>query len=338
MTSKRIAVVTGGAGFIGSHMVDLLLDRGFGVRAIDNLVCGRRSNLAQHRENPDFVLDTRDIRTLSPEDSLFSGAEFVFHFAGMGDIVPSIEKPTDYMSVNVMGTVHALECARFADAKKFIYAASSSCYGLAKETPTPENAEISPEYPYALSKLLGERTAFHWNKVYGLPTISIRMFNIYGPRVRTTGAYGAVFGVFFKQKLAGKPFTVVGDGTQTRDFVFVTDVARAFLLAAESTRDGEVYNLGAGHPQPVNRLIELIGGPKVFLPKRPGEPDCTWADTRKIKSQLGWEPTVSFEEGVSTMLRNIEDWQDAPLWDPESIQSATATWFKTMANQEKARG
>jgi UDP-glucose 4-epimerase len=331
----RVAVVTGGAGFIGSHMVDLLVEQGFSVRVLDNLVCGRKSNLAHLKPEAGVTLDTRDLRALSANDSLFTDAEYVFHFAGMGDLVPAIEKPTEYMSVNVQGTVHALEAARHAKVKKFIYAASSTCFGLA-ETPTPEDAKILPEHPYGLSKYLGEQAVFHWGKVYGLPVNSIRMFNVYGPRVRTTGAYGAVFGVFLKQKLAGKPFTVVGDGKQTRDFIYVTDVAKAFLQAAESRHVNERYNLGAGKPQSINRLVELIGGAVTYVPKRPGEPDCTWADTTKIRAHLGWQPTVSFEDGVARMLARIEDWQDAPLWDKESIQAATASWFATLDRKDGA--
>ncbi|HYA29125.1 MAG TPA: NAD-dependent epimerase/dehydratase family protein, partial [Acidobacteriota bacterium] len=248
-------------------------------------------------------------------------------FAGIGDIVPSIEHPVEYMSANVLGTVHVLECARHEKVQKLVYAASSSCYGLAA-TPTREDHPIAPRYPYALSKYLGEEACFHWGKVYGLSVNSIRIFNAYGPRVRTTGAYGAVFGVFFKQKLEGKPFTVVGDGTQTRDFLYVTDVAEAFRLAAETDKTGEIWNLGAGNPQSVNRLVELLGGETVHIPKRPGEPDCTWADIGKIKRDLKWRPRVSFEDGVARMLKDIEAWRDAPLWDPQSIAEATKTWFQ----------
>jgi UDP-glucose 4-epimerase len=229
-----------------------------------------------------------------------------------------------------MGTVHALEAARAAGAKKFVYAASSSCYGLATEVPTTESATIQPQYPYALSKYQGEQAVLHWGQVYKLPVVSIRIFNAYGPRSRTTGAYGAVFGVFLAQKLAGKPFTVVGDGKQTRDFVFATDLAHAFLAAAESERSQEIYNVGAGNPQSVNRLVELLGGDVIYVPKRPGEPDCTWADISKIRRELGWEPRVSFEEGVATMLRNIEYWRQAPVWNPDSIREATKGWFAAL--------
>ena len=327
MSLPRIAVVTGGAGFIGSHMVDRLLDEGFRVHVIDNLVGGRLENLAHRKGDPNLAVETRDILDLLPDDKLFAGAEYVFHFAGIGDIVPSIDKPVDYLTTNVMGTVKVLECARRARVRKLVYAASSSCYGLA-DVPTREDAPIQPEYPYALSKYMGEEAVLHWGRVYRLPVNSIRIFFAYGTRSKTSGAYGAVFGVFLAQKIAGKPYTLVGDGTQRRDFLFVTDVARAFFLAATSERVNEVFNLGAGNPQTVNRLIELLGGGEVVhLPKRPGEPDCTWADITKIERDLGWKQLVSFEDGVGQMLKNLNYWREAPVWDPASIAGATKNWF-----------
>lgn len=330
--TRPVALVTGGAGFIGGHMVDLLVERGFAVRVVDNMTGGRAANIAQHRGNPDVVLEERDVRSYAPEDPLFRGVKFVFHFAGIGDIVPSIERPLEYMSANVLGTAHMLECARHAQVERFIYAASSSCYGLAS-VPTREDHPIAPQYPYALSKYQGEQAVFHWHSVYRLPVNSIRIFNAYGTRSRTSGAYGAVFGVFLRQKLAGRPYTVVGDGTQSRDFLYVTDVARAFLAAAEASHVGRVYNVGAGNPQSVNRLVELLGGERVFIPKRPGEPDCTFADIGRITSELGWRPEVSFEEGVAKILANIDYWRDAPLWDPNSIARATKTWFDYLTPQ-----
>ncbi len=327
---KPIAIVTGGAGFIGSHVVDLLLDRGFLVRVVDNLTGGHRSNLARHDGNADLACHWRDIRGLDADDPIFDDARFVFHLAGIGDVVPSIERPIDYMEVNIQGTARVLEGARRAGARKVVYAASSSCYGLA-QTPTAEDHPIAPQYPYALSKYLGEQAVFHWGQVYRLPVNSICIFNAYGTRVRTTGAYGAVFGVFLRQKLAGAPFTVVGDGTQTRDFVYVTDVARAFLMAAESPVAGERFNLGCGAPQSVNRLVELLGGDVVHVPKRPGEPDCTFADIGKIGAMLGWRPEIEFAQGVRRMLADIERWREAPLWVPLSIAESTKTWFKYLA-------
>jgi UDP-glucose 4-epimerase len=269
--------------------------------------------------------------TLAPDSDLFRGAKYVFHFGGLGDIVPSIEHPTEYIRANVDGTLAVLEASRDAGVERFVYAASSSCYGASPPVPTSESAPIDTGYPYALSKYLGERLVLHWAEVYRLGANAIRIFNAYGPRVRTTGVYGAVFGVFLAQKLKEKPLTVVGDGTQRRDFVYVTDVARAFLLTAESDARAEVFNLGASDPQSINHLVELIGGEVSYVPKRPGEPDCTWADTTKIRARLGWAPQMSFEEGVASMLRDIRRWEDAPVWDPTSIAAATKTWFEFLA-------
>jgi UDP-glucose 4-epimerase len=320
-------VVTGGAGFIGSHMVDLLVQKGHRVHIIDSLAGGRLANIDHHKTNSNVVFERKDITQLSPDDTLFRNVDYVFHFAGIADIVPSIDRPIDYVETNVLGTIHVLEAARNSKVKKFVYAASSSCYGIAEQLPTTENATIQPQYPYALSKYMGEQAALHWADVYRLPVNSLRIFNAYGVRSRTTGAYGAVFGVFLAQKLAGKPFTVVGDGTQTRDFLYVTDVVRAFYAAALTKRINRVYNVGAGKPQSVNTLVNLLGGKCVYLPKRPGEPDCTWADISRLQRELDWKPQVSFEQGVNQMLQNIDYWREAPVWDVPSIEAATKNWF-----------
>ena len=327
-----VAVVTGGAGFIGSHAVERLIEKGYEVRVIDNLVCGNVDNISSFIKSGKCKFFENDIQELEADSIIFKNADFILHFAGIGDIVPSIQKPAEYMSVNVQGTIKVLESARANRVKRFVYAASSSCYGANPEVPTTEDAEIRNEYPYALSKYLGEISAFHWAKVYGIEVNSIRIFNAYGTRSKTSGAYGAVFGVFLKQKLSGKPLTIVGDGEQSRDFVYASDVANAFVLAGETALNGQVWNLGSNNPISVNNLANLIGGEKVFIPKRPGEPDVTWANNKKIMSELGWEPKVSFEDGVSKILSNIEYWRNAPLWDENSIKKATEDWFKFMGN------
>ena len=328
-------LITGGAGFIGSHLAELLIKRGHQVLILDNLRSGRLENLASIENNTHLSFANADIADAESIQPLFEGIEWVFHLAGLADIVPSIEMPNQYYNTNVSGTFNVLECARKFGVKRFVYAASSSSYGIPDVYPTPESNIMRPQYPYALTKYMGEELALHWENVYKLPTVSLRLFNVFGTRSRTTGVYGAVFGVFLKQKLSGRPFTVVGDGTQTRDFTYVTDVARAFLCAAESKVSGEAMNVGSGFHYSINRLVDLLGGDVEFIKKRPGEPDCTFADVSKIEKLLGWRAEVSFEEGVSLLLDRIEDWKDAPLWDPKSINRATESWFQYLGDRKK---
>jgi len=330
MTKSKLALVTGGAGFIGSHTVDLLLNLGYRVRIIDDLSNGKLENLSHLKSNKKLVFEQQNILNLTEFSSIMKDVDYVFHFAGLGDIVPSIVHPEKYFTTNTLGTVKVLKCAMSFNVKKFVYAASSSCYGVA-EVPTNENSSIDTRHPYALSKYLGEQIALHWKKVYGLPVISIRIFNAFGPRSKTSGTYGAVFGVFLAQKLAGKPLTIVGDGSQSRDFLYVTDVARAFVSAAENKTSFDYYNLGSGEPKTINYLVKLIGGDFVHIPNRPGEPSSTWADIRRISTDLGWSPKVSFEAGVQNILDNIDYWKDAPIWTVNSISDATSEWFKYLS-------
>ncbi len=321
------AIVTGGGGFIGSHMADLLLKKKFRVIVIDNFIGGHINNLSQHKNNKRLKIIKTDINKLNTYINYFSDTQYVFHFAGIGDIVPSINKPLDYLNTNICGTIKILEACRKYKIKKFIYAASSSCYGMTK-TNTDEKYPINNKHPYALSKYLGEKSVFHWGKIYKVPVNSIRIFNAYGPRVRTTGAYGAAIGVFFKQKLANKPLTIIGNGKQTRDFVHVKDVVKAFYLAAVSKFVNKIYNLGSGRTVTVNKLADYIGGKKIFIPERPGEPKSSSANISKIKKDLNWKPEIAFEEGIKNLLKDINKWKNAPLWSPLKIKKATQNWFK----------
>lgn len=321
-------LVTGGAGFIGSHLTELLLSQGHSVLVIDNLSVGQIRNVEIFKSNPNYRFIKLNIADYNSLSNVYEDFDWVFHLAALADIVPSIESPETYFEANVSGSLNIARLSAEHGVKRVIYSASSSCYGIPACYPTSESAKCDPRYPYALMKYLGEQILLHWNLVYNLPVLSLRLFNVYGPRARTSGTYGAVFGVFLAQKLAGAPFTIVGDGTQTRDFTFVTDVCRAFVVAAESEITGEIYNVGSGDSYEVNRLANLLGGPITFIPKRPGEPDCTFADISKIQSELSWEPKINLEQGVSVMLEHIEDWRDAPLWDPERINKATQLWFK----------
>lgn len=323
------AIITGGCGFIGSHLTDRLLAEGYEVIVIDNMSTGRRKNLFHVEDDKHLTIVEADINDSEKITPYFENVDKVFHIAALADIVPSIEKPLDYYNSNVNGTMSVMEACRKHGIKRIIYAASSSCYGIPDNYPTPESAAIRPQYPYALTKYLGEEICMHWAQVYKMNITSMRFFNVYGPRSRTSGTYGAVFGVFLAQKINGKPFTLVGDGTQTRDFTFVTDVADACFTASERNDiSGEIFNVGSGNTYSVNRLVELLGGDKVHIPKRPGEPDCTFADISKIKTKLGWRPKISFEDGVGEMLGNIDYWREAPVWEAESIKKATEGWFK----------
>ena len=321
-------LVTGGAGFIGSHLVDELLSQGRRVIVLDNFATGRAENLSQATEHPQLTICNVDVCDPAGLSPYFESVDRVFHLAALADIVPSIQYPENYLKVGVQGTISVLQASVQAGVTRFLYAASSSCYGIPDMYPTPESAAIRPQYPYALAKILGEQCVMHWAKVYGLPAVSLRLFNVYGPRSRTSGAYGAVFGVFLAQKLAGKPLTVVGDGSQTRDFTYVSDVVTAFTDAANSALAAEILNVGSSQTYSINQLVKLLGGDVTYVPKRPGEPDCTFADISRITQLLDWKPRVGFADGVNIMLDNIALWNSAPVWDCESIDTATKDWFK----------
>ena len=328
--TKR-CLVTGAAGFIGSHLCDRLLELGHSVVGLDNLVTGRTTNLAVAQTYDSFSFIEQDVTDVS--DSTLEGIDWVFHLAGLADLVPSIENPENYYHSNLHGTFKILEACRRAKIAKFVYTASSTCYGIPEQYPTPETYPCSTKHPYGLTKYLGEQLVMHWAQLYQFPALSLRLFNVYGPRSRTTGAYGAVFGVFLAQKLAGKPFTVVGDGTQTRDFTFVSDVVEAFVKAANADITGEIINIGSGKSESILTLVELLQGSITHIPKRPGEPDCTWADISKAKTLLKWQPQVSLSQGVAQMLANIELWRDAPVWTPEAIGRETESWFACLSQE-----
>ena len=319
--------------------MDRLLADGRSVRVLDNFIAGPRTNIRQHVGNPRLQIVEADVADHEAVMGATAGVERIFHLAARADIIPSVKQPDEYFRSNVDGTFSVLEAARLHRVKRFVYVASSSCYGIPLDYPTPETALADPRYPYALTKYLGEQLVLHWAKIYGLPAVSLRFFNVYGPRARTNGSYGAVFGVFLAQLLAGEPLTIVGDGEQTRDFTFVSDVVDALIAAAESDKIGEIYNVGSGRPVSVNELVRLLGSPpSVHIPKRPGEPDCTWAEVSKIRRDLGWEPKVSFAEGVRMMRENIDYWRDAPVWTVARIAEATSDWFRFLGDRDENWG
>ncbi len=320
------SIVTGGGGFIGSHLCEKLIKAGHKVMVIDNFSVGKKGNLKKIKNK--ITVFNKDIRDFNSINNIFKKADNVFHLAALADIVPSIENPDDYYSTNVTGTYNVLKASINNKVKRFIYSASSSCYGIPDKFPTDENSKISPEYPYALSKRLGEELVIHFAKIYNLNATSLRLFNVYGPKARTSGNYGAVFGVFLAQKIAKKPFTIVGNGNQTRDFTYISDVVDA-MMTINKKKDlvGSVLNVGSGRTVSVNRIAKLLGGKKTKIPKRPGEPDVTFANISKITKMTGWKPKISIENGVKLMLNHINDWKDAPVWTPKKIKKETKKWF-----------
>ena len=323
-------LVTGGAGFIGSNLVDRLVKLGHQVIVLDDLSTGRLSNLLQVKNKIEFV----NVDITNSENSIgqyFNDVDWVFHLAGLADIVPSIKNPYSYFQTNTKGTLNILEASKKVEIKKLIYAASASCYGIPEKYPTDEKSKIDPQYPYALTKFLGEQLVIHWAKVYHMPNISLRFFNVYGPRSRTTGAYGAVFGVFLAQKLAEKSLTIVGDGKQTRDFIHIFDLVDAMVKVAQNGKNGEVYNVASGQETSINSIADIIGGNKVKIPKRPGEPDRSLADISKIKAHFNWQPKITINEGIKMLLKNINEWKEAPVWTPETIKEATKSWFELLS-------
>ena len=319
-------IVTGGAGFIGSHLIEKLLKKNKKVIVIDNLSTGRFENIKKFKTQIKFI--KADISKKGKWQKTITKNCCIFHLAAVADIVPGIKFPQKYFEANVKGTLNLLEACKDKKIKKIVYAASSSCYGIPKKYPTSENELLSPQYPYALTKKLGEDIVMHWSKIYKIPSVSLRLFNVYGTRSRTSGTYGAMFGVFLAQKLKNKPFTIVGNGNQKRDFTYVTDVVDAFVAASKSKIKCEIFNVGSGKTVSVNKIVQLLGGKKIFIKKRPGEPDCTFADISKIQRLLKWKPKVSIKEGVNKLLLDIKYWKRAPVWTPKKINNATKAWFK----------
>lgn len=327
----KTALITGGAGFIGSHLCQDLLKKGYRLTILDNFSNGNKNNLSFLSKSDPVNIIEGDIRDRALLEKYIEEDSLVFHLAALADIVPSIEEPKKYFEVNVDGTFNLLDVCSSKKIKKFLYIASSTCYGFAQNFPTPEIADISPQYPYALTKWLGEELVMHWGKVYKLPIISLRFFNVYGTRSRTSGTYGAVFGVFLAQKLAGLPYTIVGDGEQKRDFTYVSDAVDAMILSAESNITNQIFNVASGSARSINEVVNILGGAKVYIPKRPGEPEITFGDISKIEKELGWKPKIDLETGIGLMIKEIEYWSTAPVWTPEKIAKATESWFKLLS-------
>ncbi|MBI2639293.1 MAG: NAD-dependent epimerase/dehydratase family protein [Candidatus Sungbacteria bacterium] len=295
-------IVTGGAGFIGSHIADMLVERGDEVHVVDNFLTGKRE-----RVNPRAVLHEVDIRDFEKLAPIFRKAAGIFHTAAQPRMQLSIREPRLTNDINITGTLNVLLAARDAGVKRVVYSASSSAYGHRKEMPLREDMPPLPVIPYAIQKHVGERYCEMVSRFYGLETVSLRYFNVYGPRQATDadGPYATVIGIFLGEREKGLPMTIVPDGSQRRDFTHVSDVARANLLAmgSEMVGKGEIINIGCGKNYSMLEVADMIGGPKVFVEPRQGEAPETLADNRKARELLNWEPQISFEQGVAELKK-----------------------------------
>lgn len=295
------AVVVGGAGFIGSHVTDALIEEGYEVAVIDDLSAGKKEHVNEKAAL--HVLDMRDQAAIEP---IFKDVDVVFHLAAKPRVQYSIEHPDETNNINIGGTVSVLMSAQKNNVRRVVYSASSSAYGNQETLPLTEDMKPDPLSPYGLQKYVGELYMKLFSGVYGLETVSLRYFNVYGPRLDPEGQYALVIGKFLKQSKAGEPMTVYGDGENTRDYTHVKDIVNGNIRAAMSDNvgKGEVLNLGAGRQVTVNELTQLIGGSVTHLEPRL-EPKYTLADTTRAKTLLGWEPTISIEEGIAELKREF---------------------------------
>lgn len=293
-------IVTGGAGFIGSHITDQLVARGDEVHVIDNFLTGKRERL-----NPKATLHEVDIRDFEKLASIFAGAAGIFHTAAQPRMQLSIREPRLTNDINITGTLNVLLAARDAGVRRVVYSASSSAYGPRHPMPLTEDMMPEPVIPYAIQKRVGEQYCVMVSRFYGVETVALRYFNVYGPRQTTEvdGPYATVIGILLEQRAGGRNMSVVPDGHQCRDFTHVADVARANLLAMGSDRvgQGEIINIGTGKNYSVLKVAEMIGGPWVFIEPRMGEVRETLADIKKAKDLLNWEPKISFEAGIEEL-------------------------------------
>ena len=294
-------LVTGGAGFIGSHLVEKLVETNNEVTVLDNLVGGFEDNLKNVKHKIKFI--KCDLSTSKDLDVLTKNVDKIFHLAGLTDAISSIEKPDLYYNSNVNGTFNILNAAKKNKVKNFLYAASASCYGNVKTFPTNELAPIDLNLPYSLTKWLGEQLVMYYSNFYKLPATSLRLFNVYGPRAKIKGTYGSVLSIFLKQKLERKPLTIIDNGEQSRDFIYVDDVVNAFIKASNILNYSQIFNIGSGKSIKINDLAKIIGGEKTYIKKHNNEIEHSLADILKAKENLKWVPAVNLESGISKLFK-----------------------------------
>jgi len=296
-----ISIVTGGAGFIGSHIVEKLKRLEHMVVVIDNEYSDN-DNFHWRKDTLNVNIDITDYKALK---KACTGADYIFHLAAEARIGPAIENPVNALNINTIGTCNVLQCAREVGAKKVLYSSTSSGYGL-NEAPNIETQPDDCLNPYSVSKIAGEKLCKMYTDLYGLNTIIFRYFNVFGERAPRKGQYAPVTGIFLRLKAAGEPLTIVGDGEQRRDYIYVKDVANANVMAAISNPDddayGQVYNVGSGKNYSVNEIASFISDDTINIPPRIGEARNSLANIDKIKKTFAWKPEVDVEEWIKTQL------------------------------------
>jgi UDP-glucose 4-epimerase len=298
------SLVTGGAGFIGSNLVDRLLEMGHEVVVIDNEYSDAHDQFYWNDKAQNYKYDIRDYENTRP---LYNGVDYVFHIAAEARIQPAINNPIEAVSINSVGTVTVLQCAREAGVKRVMYSSTSSAYGR-NEPPNVETQIDDCLNPYSVSKVSGEKLCRMYYELYGLPTIIFRYFNVYGERQPLRGQYAPVIGIFLRQRAAGEPLTIVGDGEQRRDFTYVGDVVRANIMTAISNPGpeafGQVYNVGTGTNYSINEISKMFDHQTVNISPRPGETKYSLANNQKLRSIFGWEPTMKLEDWILKQLNS----------------------------------
>ena len=331
-------LVTGGAGFIGSSLVGELLRTGDEVLVVDSFATSNREKLTavfnEFGPGSCEYVDITDLNRLGQwfrENAVSRPLDCVYHLAARASIVPSVQNPRVYHEANVTGTLNVLEMVSRHNIPRFVYAASGSCYGIPAELPTTESCPVKPLYPYALTKWMGEQYALHFGELYGFSVVSLRLFNVFGPGMCLHGGYGGVFSVVLPQKLNRQPVVIIGDGNQRRDFVYVADVAQAFVSAGRNPGlHSEIINIGRGESVSINEIFDLLGittDETIRMPDRPGEPRVTEADTTRAHLVLGWQPQVSFKDGLREMLKEESYWRSARVWTYQETVDAQREWY-----------
>lgn len=323
---SKVALVTGGAGFLGSHLVDHLMNKEFHVRVIDNLSTGKMKNIEQWNDSPRFEFLKKDILDLKEEEEFFKDVDYVFHLASADNEADSLFNPSIYTTVNTLGTIKVMECCRYQKVKKVVYTSTTKIYGN-PNTPTLESDPPRPLTPYALSKISAERAIEQWSFNFNIPVTILRVADSFGPRCHfPNGYYASFIGMWLAQKANDLPLTIIGSQDQKRDLIYCTDVANACLVLAEDGENKKTYNICSGKPIAFNEIIQKISNNFKILPKMNHVPYDTWLDSTNSGFKTLWSPRVSFEHGIKFTMTAIDEWKDDKAWTVEEVEELVTKW------------